>query len=326
MPLVTSASHWDSQIRNVGGSFLQSWQWGEFQAAVGRPVYRWSNGTTACQWVLHGLPLGKQYAFAPYGPVGEVTAATMEECMQAITQHSPPSVIFARVELANQFPDDVTQPFYPAQEIHPQHSWMVQLREPEVLLKEMKQKWRYNIRLAAKKGVTVRRSQQSEDIEHLYNLLSATAERQGITIHSEQYYRTMLETLSTSIGDRNEVSIYIAEFEGEVIAAALMIGFGDTYTYVHGGATYEHRAVMAPHAVQWAALQHAQQAGYAKYDFFGVAPPGYETNQPDHPWAGITRFKRGFGGSAVERGATIEIPTKPMWYTMYKLGKRFRSG
>ena len=227
------------------------------------------------------------------------------------------SSVFLRVEPAEQFND--IKGAKKLSSIHPEWSWVVQLQQPDALMAAMKSKWRYNIRLAGKKGVTVRRTRELNDMEALYELLSATAKRQGIGIHDLSYYLTMVQVL----GEAEMLDLYIAEYEGKVIAGAIMVGYGDTYTYVHGGANHEYRSVMAPHAVQWAGMEYAQAQGYAVYDFFGAAKPEHDKT---HPWAGITRFKQGFGGEYVQRSGTWEIPLNSMWYTVYTIGKRLRRG
>ncbi|MDP3970461.1 MAG: peptidoglycan bridge formation glycyltransferase FemA/FemB family protein [bacterium] len=301
---------WNKIIQEQGGSFLQSWEWGGFQESYGRSISRIVIDNVATTVIVHDLPLGMKYLFSPYGPVGALTNETqqrlLEEIKKVATKHK---AIFWRYERGGNKMGGKK-----INEIHPQYSWILKLQEPEKMLANMKSKWRYNIKLATKKGVTIRSSTDVNDLDRVYTMLAQTAERQGITIHAKKYFQLMLEELNAE----KMLQLYIAEFEDQIIAANIMIGFGETMTYVHGGSDYEHRKLMAPHALQWEAIKDAQIAGYKEYDFFGIAPP----DQPDHKWAGITRFKQGFGGDIVSFDGTYELSLNQLWYNAYKLVKR----
>lgn len=304
-------SEWNQFIIDHQGSFLQSWEWGEFQKAYGRPVERLRIGTTAAQIVVHTLPAGRTYLFSPYGPLGsssEDALQVLDAIQNLATKHK---AIFWRYERCNSiYNGRVTS------EIHPEYTALVRLSDSETMLNAMKPKWRYNIRLAERKSVQIRSSIAVQDMDAAFDLLSATAKRQGIHIHAKSYYQLMLDTL----GPSGMAKLYLAEYEGKVIAANIMIGFGDTMTYVHGGTDNEYRQLMAPHLLQWQAMQDAQQAGFTTYDFFGVAPP----DQPDHAWAGITRFKMGFGATLQQYDGTYEIPLNTIWYNAYTMVKHIR--
>jgi len=191
------------------------------------------------------------------------------------------------------------------------------------LLALMKQKTRYNIRLAEKKGVEVEFvSQDGQADWHTMitawtALLEETSTRHGIRNHPPEYYRHMISTL----GEGGRLEIVVARHEGDILAMNLNMSFGDTMTYVHGASTERKRNVMAPYALQWESLRRAREHGYVWYDFYGVAPEGVE----NHPLAGVTRFKQGFGGKTFVYPGTYEFPILPLWYKIYHTIKRFRS-
>lgn len=304
---------WNQRIQAAEGSFLQSWPWGEFQEAMGKLVARFYVETVTAQFIVQPLYLNKTYVFSPYGPVGtEAGAATLLQLVQEVIAPEHKAIFWRHEGKPALFGG------HSVKEIHPHHTWLLDLDNPETLLQGMKQKWRYNIRLAERKGVKIHTSQDSKDVTKVYALLKSTAERQGISIHSEVYYKTMVEVLAKY----NMIQLYLAEYQGNIIAGNIMIGFGNTMTYVHGGTDNEHRSVMAPHLLQWQAIMDAHQQCYKTYDFFGIAPPNIAPNMPNHPWAGITRFKQGFGGRLVTHYGTFELPLQRMWYTAYKIMKR----
>jgi lipid II:glycine glycyltransferase (peptidoglycan interpeptide bridge formation enzyme) len=112
-----------------------------------------------------------------------------------------------------------------------------------------------------------------------------------------------------------------ADFEGQSLAANLMIDSFGTRTYLHGASSNEMRNVMAPYALHAHLMKDAAEKGLTAYDFWGIAPPG---SSEDHPWAGITRFKLGFSENVVSMPGTYDIPLSRFWYGLYKTARKLR--
>jgi len=114
------------------------------------------------------------------------------------------------------------------------------------------------------------------------------------------------------------VRLYIAEREGVPLAAAIVAYYGDTATYLHGGSSYEHRALMTPHLLHWQAMRDAKAAGMRWYDFGGIEPPksAPSSELQATSWAGMTRFKQGFGGEVVHDPPTMDLVFRPNWYRL----------
>ncbi|MFH1537257.1 MAG: peptidoglycan bridge formation glycyltransferase FemA/FemB family protein [Patescibacteria group bacterium] len=307
---VQNRDEWNKFVLDNNGSFLQSFEWGNFQHDYGRKVYRLgvedNNQLIAgTQIVRYDLPAKRSYYFSPYGPV-KYDKLILEEIQRLAGKKK---IIFWRLE-----PREKLDMGQKVKDIHPKKTLILDLNKSENdLLGEMKQKARYNLRLAAKKGVRVKISDNIKDIDVFYNLISDTASRQSIKIFPRSYYQLMLHIL----GDQNLMRLYLAEYKGEIIAANLMIAFSDTMTYLHGGTSHEHRNVMAPYLLQWQAMMDAKNAGLTKYDFFGISD-----SIPS--WQGITRFKRGFGGKEIEYSGTYEVPLNNIWYKGYNLIKKIK--
>jgi lipid II:glycine glycyltransferase (peptidoglycan interpeptide bridge formation enzyme) len=187
----------------------------------------------------------------------------------------------------------------------------------EVLLGNFKQKTRYNTRLAEKKGVTCE-IVSLDRFEDLVRLMQQTAERDHFHLHSLDHYKIMLETLNT---DQCRAFLAMAFYEGRPLAANVMIDAFGTRTYLHGASSNLYRNVMAPYALHKFLILDAQSQGLATYDFWGIAPPGSDDN---HPWAGITRFKAGFGGRTVTMPGTFDVAKQPLVYWAYRLAKGLR--
>lgn len=306
---------WNLDVLRLGGGFLQSWQWGEFQRALGREILHLREGDGRAQLIRMSLPLGKSYWYCPRGPIGDLPSLKME-----------PDVakgLFIRVEPAVKPGAGAVK----VRDVQPGQTMIVDLaREPEAIIAAMHEKWRYNIRLAERKGVRVYVAGERDPgaLDVFWGLLEETTERDGFRAHDKEYYRSMLEALA---GDpakdgasRPVARLVFAEHDGRVLAANLMTYFGDTATYLHGASSRARRELMAPQLLHWQAMLDAKAWGCAKYDFWGVSPEGAE----NHPWAGVTRFKKGFGGAYVAYPGTYDLPIDRFWYGAYALSRKIR--
>jgi len=189
------------------------------------------------------------------------------------------------------------------------------------ILAQMKQKGRYNIKLAEKKGVLIREADPkakafNKDIDDFYQLLRQTTERDAFSGHDKEYYHNMVNTLGAS----GKAKLYLAEYEKEVIAGMIATHFKDVATYYYGASGNKHRNVMAPYLLQWHAMREAKKAGFHFYDFLGIAPAGFKK----HAWAGVTEFKNKFGGEEVAFEPAKEYAFKPFLYWLYRLYKALR--
>ncbi len=315
MERVTEQRDWNVEVLRLGGDFLQSWEWGMFQEKSGAEIARWRGAHTLALLVKRALPFARSYWYCPRGPLG-ADAVTELVRVGAVS-----SADFFRFDAMSPPPAEAKK----TRDVQPGQTLLVDLRQDtDALLAAMHEKWRYNIRLAERKGVRVfmAGSQDASALDIFWDLLSETTERDGFSAHDKEHYRLMLETLSgdpaTDGKTRPVARLVFAEHDGKVLAANLMLYFGSTATYLHGASSRERREVMAPQALHWKAMQDAKEWGYATYDFWGVAPE----NAEGHSWAGITRFKRGFGGAYVAYRGTYDLPVNRFWYTVYAFVKR----
>lgn len=264
------------------------------------------------------LPHGYSWLYAPRGPLlnyndsesaYEQMAALMNEIKKIAKEEK---AIFFRADPLLQTP--LHFPHF-HQNIHgfqPDHTLLLDLTPSEEdILKQMKPKGRYNIKLAEKKGVTI---SQSKDTTSFYKILSETTSRDGFHGHNEKFYQDMLSSLG------NRATLYLAEYEGQTIAASLNTFYKDTATYYYGASSNEHRNVMAPYLLHWEAIRDAKAKGYKTYDFFGIAPE----NAVNHPWTGVTEFKKKFGGMEVSYQLPQEFVFKKTLYFLYHGYKKIR--
>ena len=180
----------------------------------------------------------------------------------------------------------------------------------EDILKQMKPKGRYNIKLAREKGVEVR---QSTDVKIFCDLLNETTVRDKFHSHPCSYYEKFLGSLPAKL--------FVAYFEEKPIAALIATFYKNTATYYFGASSDEHRNIMAPYLLQWEVIRHARAKGCQYYDFLGIAP----SDSRNHPWQGVTQFKKKFGGTIVKYPCAREYVFRPILYYALVLLKKIRS-
>ncbi len=187
----------------------------------------------------------------------------------------------------------------------------------EELLACMKQKTRYNVRLAEKKGVTVRVGNMS-DLPMLYKMYAETSLRDGFVIRDEGYYKTVWQIFMQSSIVNRQLSIpqaepLIAEVDREPVAAIFVFYFAGRAYYLYGMSREAHREKMPNYLLQWEAICRAKAAGCKVYDLWG-AP---DTFDKDDPMWGVFRFKEGLGGQVVRMLGAWDYTPRPFWYRMY---------
>ncbi len=299
---------WDKKVIDLGGSILQSWVWGEFQKSLGYAVFRFASDDFVDQVIELPLIGNKKYWYTARGPLGNVNRALAELKKSAIADKN---VVFARVE-----PNQNVDLPRAVKDVQPTNNWVLDLTVSEQeLLINMKPKTRYNINLAQRKGVVVREGTK-EDLLVVYKLLLETAGRGDFRLHPQDYYWQIWDQLH-----RENLKILIAEYKNQPLACMILTLFGSTVTYLHGGSSTQMKEAMAPYVLHWEAIKLSKALGYNFYDFGGVAPQ----NLGKHPWSGISRFKRGFGGFELTFPGSFEIVISPLWYNVYKNARSLRN-
>jgi lipid II:glycine glycyltransferase (peptidoglycan interpeptide bridge formation enzyme) len=183
-------------------------------------------------------------------------------------------------------------------------------KSEEKLLSSFHQKTRYNINLAKRKGVKIEIAKAWE-LDIVWPLFEETAKRDGFRLHDKKHYEELLKLKSNNL----KVFLAVAFYENRPLAANIMVDFNGTRTYLHGASSNSNRNVMAPFLLHWELLTDAQAKGLKFYDWWGIA----SSDDPKDPWAGITRFKKGFGGETVRSPGTFDYVLKPSGYLIYKI-------
>jgi lipid II:glycine glycyltransferase (peptidoglycan interpeptide bridge formation enzyme) len=205
-----------------------------------------------------------------------------------------------------------------AVDIQPPDTTQVDLtRTEDEILAAMKNKWRYNIKLAQKKGVVVEKTSGnalnlSDFVDIFYDLYKVTSARDGIAMHAKAYYKDLLE-LSAQEAKKNcdvpQVNLYVAKHEDDYLGAIMTLFSKTEAVYLYGCSSNEKRNLMPNFLLQWTAMQDAKAYGSKYYDMYGMPP----TDDPSHPMHGLYLFKTGFGGRNVHRAGTWDVPLKGIY-------------
>ncbi len=201
-------------------------------------------------------------------------------------------------------------------DIQPPNTVILDLsKSADELLTEMKSKTRYNIRLAARKGVVLG-SEGVQALDEWYELYRQTSRRDSISIHSQEYYQRLFELVGAAQGTPNEpveIELLCARHEGELIAGIVVVYYRQQAVYLYGAGADHKRNLMAAYLLQWSAIERAQARGCVSYDLFGIPP----SDDPQHPMHGLYRFKVGFGGAIVQRLGCWDYTQAPGLYTAF---------
>jgi lipid II:glycine glycyltransferase (peptidoglycan interpeptide bridge formation enzyme) len=314
-----TAGDWESfLVGRPQAHILQSSTWGELKARHGWWPVRLARGEAGAQILFRQIAPGVRIGYIPRGPVGLWRSILPDLVDAARRQGAFALVLEPDTDDANA--EDLTSHgFSPAaRSVQPSTSLRVDLRGDEAqILGRMHQKTRYNIGLAARRGVTVR---AWDDPEAFAAMLQATGDRQGFGVHTATYYRDAYDLFHP----QGRTELLVAEKDGERLAALMVFGFGVGSWYFYGASTTRFRELMPTYLLQWEAMRWARRRGAVWYDLWGIpdASPeeleaGFE-HRSDGLW-GVYRFKRGFGGQWLRTPGAWEASLRPMLYRAYRL-------
>jgi peptidoglycan pentaglycine glycine transferase (the first glycine) len=334
---VDSGAAWDRALLDLPNPHvLQSWAWGAFKSRQGWqavPLLFQSEGkpVAAAMVLRRRLPLlPASVLYVPRGPAldwyDEVLVAQVLGELERLAQHQ--RAVLLKIDPDVYFPDAAPH-FSPrpanapqlsellrargwqlsAQPIQFANTVLLNLSHPEEdLLAGMKQKSRYNTRLACRRGVTVRVGTEA-DLCLFFDLYAETARRDGFPVRPREYY---LDVWSAFL-DAGQARLLLAEVEGEAVAGLILFLFGSTAWYMYGASSTHHRERMPNNLLQWEAIRQARTAGCGLYDLWG-AP-----DRPDEsdPMWGVYRFKLGLGGELARGLGAWDFPARRAVYRLY---------
>jgi peptidoglycan pentaglycine glycine transferase (the first glycine) len=312
------------------GSFVQSWDWGDWQHALGKQVERVGilDTTTnelllTAQVLLPTTPvIHKRYIHIPYGPLLAPDLATEDQALAAhalLTELRQRHTEALCIRLEPRMHVTVAAATKKSINTLPQTTLLIDLQQSEEqLLAAMHPKTRYNIKAATRYGVTVSTvadvPEQVPVMNAAIELILSTGKRHEFKSHGREYYENMIAFFSKQWQRTIEAIVYQAQHNGQVVASAIVIDYAGTRTHLFSGSKKLEKQVMAPYGLRWQSMLDAKAKGLTSYDFWGLETAGGK--QP-----GFVQFKRGFGGSEAHFPGACDIVIKPLWYTVYSLAR-----
>jgi len=315
-------SDWNRFLFENDGSFLQSYEWGEFQQALGKRIWRikTEEGGNILGQVLvieETFPLkAKTCFYVPFGPVLKegISPEKQEQAVgvilgeiQKIAQKQ--RAVFLKMEPRQEIivPKNLSA-IIPEKRIQPQRTLTLDLlQEEEEIFRNFSPKTRYNVGLAQRKGVRVKLEDQYR--EEFYRLIKRNSQRDGFVPFEEEHYRKLFRVASHDF----KVKLCLADYKGKIIAAYILILFNKTATGLHGANDWQYRALKGANLLQWERIKAVKNLGYEKFDFWGI---------DEKKWRGITDFKKGFGGTEIAYPLSKDIIFQKGWYKLYNIARR----
>lgn len=310
-----SLADWQSFVRGRPElHLLQTAEWGELKSAFGWDAVRIISGEVGIQILFRKLSFGLTFAYIPKAEFDPSLQTEVDEVCKR--QHA----VFCKLEPdgwnAGRWLSDAGRWSPSPHNIQPPRTIVIDLRSTEdEILARMKQKTRYNIRLAEKKGVTVR---AWDDLGAFHKMMLVTGGRDNFGVHSLEYYRRAYELFHPT----GMCELLVAEYEGKPLAALMIFAHGTRAWYVYGASNDEERNRMPTYLLQWEAMRWAKARGCEEYDLWGVPDENEETleanfeSRSDGLW-GVYRFKRGFGGELKRAQQAVDRVYQPLLYKLY---------
>jgi lipid II:glycine glycyltransferase (peptidoglycan interpeptide bridge formation enzyme) len=322
-------------ILDSSDEMLQSGFWGEFKQKHGwrASAFSVSAGSSAFGLLVLTRRLARLFslAYVPFGPVFDPCAGRGEflaSLASALRPRLPRGTLFLRFDLpwvkGGEMPvsweHGVARVRKSASDMQPASTVVIDIaRSLDAVLKSMKTKTRYNIRLSEKKGVTVAEGSLN-DLDRWYSIYQETARRDRIGIHTLSYYRGLLRSSHEYPGEAPDVKLLLALHEGEMLAGNIVAFWKTRAAYLYGASSGVKRNLMPTYALQWEAIRLAHAAGCLTYDLYGVPP----RPDPGHPMSGLYQFKTGFSDKVLERWGTWDAPFRPLLFSLFRAAEAAR--
>lgn len=349
--MTEQAADWNEFVGNhPAGHLLQTSEWAALKCRSGwwakrvlLPESKADGAAQAGAMILFRRIMGQVLAYVPRGPLVDWSDSTLTEAVAArmcdVARQEGAFALKIEPDLLDTAANRQrlsAAGFHPSsQTIQPRSTVVVDLQpDDDTILARMKSKWRYNIRLAARKGVNVR-ALEAHELPLFQQLMEETGKRDGFSVHSAAYYRDAYELLASRWG-----TFLLASHEGDPLASIAVFAVGSSACYLWGASNNRRRNLMPNHALQWEAMRWARARGCARYDLWGVpdeigaiatglwqegrkavsaeeAPVDLNALPAGDLW-GVFRFKQGFGGAVERTVGAWDLPLRRPVYSLYQ--------
>jgi len=319
-------------------TFLQSWNWGEFQKMMGNKIWRLGifidGGLTSISLVVKIEAKRGSFLFLPHGPIvksnikyqkSKILELFLEELKKIAREEKASfiriSSIWQRNEGNIRIFKDLGFRESPIH-MHAEVTWELDIKpSEEELLAGMRKTTRYLIRQAEKNpDVKIYHNPNLEDIDIFNRIYQETVKRQHFTPFSLIY----LKNEFSAFAPEGEISIFFGKYRNEIISAGIFIFWQGIAFYHHGANSFKYPKIPAAYLMMWEAIKEAKKRGCRLFNFWGIA----SDDNPNHPWAGLTLFKIGFSGRKKEYVRTQDfVISKKYWLTyLFEKLRRIKRG
>jgi len=303
-------------------NFLQSWYWGECHRLLQLEIFRlgfYKNNKLLGQALLiKKISKRGSYLECPGGPIlfwkdENLFKFFIETCKQIASKNkcfflrTRPQIedgsYFRQLFLKNGF---IKSPMH----LHAQDTWVLDIsKSEEELFKNMRKTTRYMIRKAIKENVKISHSEDIKEITDLYNLQKQTAKRHGFVPFSLEFFQAHF---SSFVSDK-KIKLFKATFKGKLLSIAMIVFYSDRAIYHYSASANDYANIGASYLLQWEVIKYAKTNGFKLYDFWGIAP----NDNLKHRFAGVTLFKKGFGGFKVSYLPAHDLPLRWLYWLTY---------
>lgn len=323
---IKNAEAWNDFVLSLNpNTFLQSWEWGQVQVSMGEPVKYlgvFANGKQVGAALVITVKARRGWHYLiPHGPLFHTERATRDSLADLVNHLRQTArrdkVVALRVApllVVNEPNQDAFKKngFHLAPlHVHAELTWLLDISKPESeLLSSMRKTTRHAIRKAEQAGVTIEVvANPTLALQRFWPLYQKTKARHHFVPWSKQMLKAQLDLFSGS----DRIYSLFARYQNADVAAAILPQYGSTVFYYHGASIPLPSSIPAAQLLQWQAILAAKKRGATRYNFWGVSPP----DQPHHPFAGITTFKKGFGGHAVDHLHAQDLPLSSRYYLLW---------
>lgn len=316
---------WENFILSdkIQGNFLQSWNWGECYKLLGHKIFRfgfWQNNKLIGVVLLIRQDAKRgRYLECPAGPIISWNKIdnfkAFINLIKKIGIEENCSFIRVRPQLENNEKNRRLFTKYgflkAPMHLHAQDTWVLDVSQSEEsILHQMRKTTRYLIRKAMKDGVSIIKSSEENDLKLLYKLQQETAVRHHFVPFSLEFFQAHFQAFTKD----NEIKIFKAIYKKQVISIAMIIFYLNRAIYHYSASSSLFNKIPASYLLQWEAIKEAKIRGCRWYDFWGIAP---DNNSSTHRFAGVSLFKKGFGGFAVSYLPAHDLPLKWNYWLVY---------
>ena len=321
-------------------TFLDSWNWGEFQKKEGNRIWRWgiydNNGLGGVVLLVKIKAKRGTFLFVPHGPVVknqnpkikvQILNSLLNDLKKTAGSEGAGFIRIAPIWERNKENEAIFKDlgFKEAPiHMHPELTWELDTNLPEEELSaNMRKTTRYLIKQAQKnQDIQIIKSENIDNLKYFSEVYEKTAKRHSFTPYSFDYLRNELE----SFGDDNQFLMFLGKYKNKVVSSAIIIYWQNVGFYHHGASLSEYNRIPVSYLLQWEAIREAKKRGCKTYNFWGVAEKNWKLEIGNwkfgkHPWQGLSMFKMGFGGRAKEYVKTQDFILSPRYYFNYLVEK-----